>query len=134
MAYFRTGKLMTDIVERLRRHVSSRVCHPDYRLQNGAWSMMEEAADEIERLRGIVKEVTPDYERQEKALQEAVEEERERCAEIVEAYCALLNISQGLGLAKEIRKDPDYIDTDFVATTIQSLTRQSIARAIRGEE
>jgi hypothetical protein len=38
-----------DIVERLRKHVNNR---GGPSLQNGAWEMMLEAADEIERLRG----------------------------------------------------------------------------------
>jgi hypothetical protein len=39
---------MSDIVERLRKHVNNR---GGPSLQNGAWEMMLEAADEIEKLR-----------------------------------------------------------------------------------
>jgi hypothetical protein len=43
---------MTDIVDRLRNHVNNR---GGASLQNGAWQMMLEAADEIEFLRRAVK-------------------------------------------------------------------------------
>lgn len=46
------------IVERLRKHVSSRLANPKYRLkgENAAWVMMEEAADRIEQLEIALKE------------------------------------------------------------------------------
>ena len=42
-----------DIVERLRKHVNDR---GGASLENGAWSMMLKAADEIERLREALKQ------------------------------------------------------------------------------
>jgi len=42
---------MTDIKERLRKYVRDR---GGTRIENGAWQMMLEAADEIERLRSLV--------------------------------------------------------------------------------
>ena len=43
-----------DIVERLRKHVNDR---GGASLENGAWSMMLKAADEIERLRQYISEL-----------------------------------------------------------------------------
>ena len=43
-----------DIVERLRKHVNDR---GGASLENGAWSMMLKGADEIERLREVLKEL-----------------------------------------------------------------------------
>jgi hypothetical protein len=45
---------MADIVERLRKHVNNR---GGPSLQNGAWEMMLEAADLIERLRGPLQDL-----------------------------------------------------------------------------
>ena len=43
-----------DIVKRLRKHVNDR---GGASLENGAWSMMLKSADEIERLREVLKEL-----------------------------------------------------------------------------
>lgn len=45
---------MTDIAYRLRNHVKSRLPAQEPAMRNGAWDMMLEGADEIERLRAAL--------------------------------------------------------------------------------
>jgi hypothetical protein len=42
---------MSDLVQRLRDHVIGRLPGSEPAIRNGAWDMMLQAADEIERLR-----------------------------------------------------------------------------------
>lgn len=53
--FYRNGVLVAvhDIVERLRDHVDNR---GGPSIENGAWQMMLEAADEIERLKAALNE------------------------------------------------------------------------------
>lgn len=45
---------MTDIAYRLRNHVKSRLPAQEPAMRNGAWDMMLEGADEIDRLRAAM--------------------------------------------------------------------------------
>ena len=88
----------TDLVERLTHHATRYAAYQ-------AGDLMQEAAAEINRLNGELDEMTPSYHRWQRELQECIEEERERCAKILDAASFRQRFGDGNSTALSIFAD-----------------------------